>query len=138
MKDETKVSTEMRYEGGVATSLFSGHPPVEMAGLMVIEKKPKAWDPPHMLVAATESCFFLTFTHIAAKMRAEIAEYSSEAYGIFGSPDGEHHEFSEIVIKPKIRLKGGVDAQRLAKLVKMAEEHCPVARSLKIPVRVEI
>lgn len=135
--DETTVSTELKLEGGKATEVFSGHPAINVSGLMAVAERPDAWDPPHMLVAAVEACFYLTLDHIAKKSRVEIAGYSSAADGAFGSFDGKHHEFSEIVLRPKIALKDEADRAKLPQLIRMAEEHCPVARSLKISVKVE-
>ncbi len=138
MGNETIVKTEMKFEDGKTRAIFQGHPDINMAGLMAVDQAADAWSPPHLLVSAVESCLFLTMASVAEKMRIKIIRYSSTAEGILFSPDGTHKEFREIVVRPRIELANESDRSKIPQLVKIAEEHCYVARSLKTPMRIEL
>ena len=138
MGDEIKIITGMKHDGGRTKCTFPGHADLYAAGLGEIETHPDAWSPPHMLVASTESCFYLTLLALAEKMRIEIESYSSTAEGLLTSTDGKHKEISEVVIRPVIKLKDESAKAKLPNLFKMAEEYCYVARSLKGKIRIEL
>ena len=135
---EGKFMTELRYEGGKATSLFESHPPIDVDGMSRTAEIPEAWDPPHMLLAAVESCFLLTLLSIAEKMKISIKSYASTAEGVIAAPDGKHSEVAEIVLRPAFHLENDADRPRLKLLVQKAEEYCLVRNSVKSKVRVEI
>lgn len=133
-----KITTEIRYEGGKTTALFETHPPIDLVGLSKVKEIPEAWSAPHLLVAATEGCFFLTVLALAKKMHINIQSYSSTAEGTLTSADGKHEEIGEIIIRPTFHLENEADRLRLKLLVEKSEEYCYVTRSLKTKVRVEI
>jgi len=138
MTNAEKLMTELRYEGGKAVSLFESHPPIDVVGMSKVSQIPEAWSPPHLLVASVESCFLLTMLSIAEKMHIRIRSYASTAEGTLVSPDGKHHEISEIVIRPTFHLEDEADRLRLKLLVQKAEEYCLVAKSLKTKIKVEV
>ena len=137
MSDVVRIQTGMKHEGGRTKCTFAGHADLTVAGMTGIEDHPDAWSPPHLLVAATESCFFLFVVAVAEKMRIGIASYASTAEGLLTSADGKHKEVSEIVIRPVVKLMNEADRAKLPQLFKVAEEHCYVARSLSATVRIE-
>jgi organic hydroperoxide reductase OsmC/OhrA len=137
MSDVIKISTGMKHEGGRTKCTYSGHADLTVAGMHGIEDRPDAWSPVHLLVAAMESCFFLTLSAVAEKMRIGVESYASTAEGQLTSADGKHKEVSEVVIRPTIKLKNEEDRAKLPQLFKIAEENCYVARSLKAKLRIE-
>lgn len=137
MSDAIKIQTGMKHEGGRTKCTFSGHADLTVEGMTGIEEHPEAWSPPHLLVAATESCFFLTLLAVAEKMRIGIESYVSTAEGALTSTDGKHKEVSEIVIRPTIAFANEADRAKLPQIYKVAEEHCYVARSLQTKIRIE-
>jgi organic hydroperoxide reductase OsmC/OhrA len=137
MADATTITTEMRFDGNQSESFFDSHPSIALEGLSGIAGSNEAWSPPHLFVAAVESCFFLTMLPIAEKMHIRIATYASTAEGHLTRPDGKHTEVAEIVIRPKVSLVDEADRAKLGQLMKLAEEYCLVARSLKTALRIE-
>ncbi len=133
-----KLMTEFRSEGGKIVSLFENHPPIDVTGMSKAKDIPEAWSPPHMLVAAAESCFYLTLSALAEKMRIGIKSYSSTAEGIVTSSDGKHYMINEIILRPTFHLDNEEDRLRLKLLVEKAKDYCLVAQSLKTAVRVEL
>lgn len=138
MNNETKLKTKVQFDGTTCRSLFEGHPDINLTGMMKIDSTPDAWSPPHLLIAAAESCIILTMLHAAERMRLEIKGYSSKAEGLLTSEDGTHMEVSEIIVRPKFELANEADRSRIPQLLKIAEEFCPVGRSLKTKVRIEM
>ena len=137
MTDAMMITTKMHYDGTQAESFFDGHPSIALAGMTTIAQSTEAWSPPHLLVAAVESCFFATMQAVAAKMHVAIASYNSHATATITSADGKHHEVGEIVIRPKVLLADDADRSKLPQLMKLAEEYCLVARSLTTKLRIE-
>ena len=135
---EDKFMTELSYEAGKIVSLFESHPPIDVAGMSKAKEIPEAWSPPHMLLAAVESCFLVTLLSIAEKMKIAIKSYASTAEGVIGAPDGKHHEVSEITIRPTFHLENEEDRPRLKLLVQKSEEYCLVRQSLKTKVKIDL
>ena len=138
MEANTKVVTETNYSDGKFLTGFAGHSPLNIAGLSGIENLPQTWSPPHLFVAAVETCFLVTLIAVAKKMRIEVLGLSPVSEGNIISSDGRHYEVNEIIIRPKFDLKNEDDKNKLPQLIKMAKEHCLVARSLKTEVKCEI
>ena len=136
MPSDKVLKTSMQFSGSATSCSVEGHTPVCVAGLSAMTDS--SWSPPHMLVAAAETCFFLTLQYVAEKMHLRLLSYSSSAEGVLAAPDGKHTEIAEIIIRPKIEIEGGADMAKLERLTKSAEEYCLVARSLKSKVKIEI
>lgn len=138
MAEKSVLKTTFNFEGKGGISNFPGHPEVMFVSSKEIATSPEAWTPPAILLAATESCFFLTMQALAEKMHIGIKGYSSEAEGVLDSPDGKHTEFTGITIRPKVELIDEADRSKLSGLFEKAETYCYVARSLKCPVKIEV
>lgn len=134
MTQEQQIQTETKVENGTPTAHFEGHPTLSLAGMSTIFDTPHAWSPPHLFLAAVESCVYLTMKAAAEKMRIEIAEYSSKATGTLGSPDGKHTEFTGISVEIRMRMGSPEQEHRIEQLLKIAEEHCYVGRSVKAQI----
>ena len=136
MAGDQTVKTELGFSAGETKCMIDGKVPVCVSGLSSMAEG--SWSPPHMLVAATETCFFLTLQYVVNKMHLNLLSYSSTAEGKLTAPDGKHTEVSEIIIRPKIEIEGGADKAKLEKICSMAEDYCLVAKSLKSKVMIEI
>lgn len=138
MAYEQRIQTQTIVQGSEAIASFEGHPEIALAGMGAIAQSPGAWSPPHLLLAAAESCIYLTMKAAAEKMRVQIASYRSTAEGVLGSPDGKHTEFTAITVRIAMRMADPAQDARIGQLLKVAEEHCYVGRSLRVPVKVEL
>jgi uncharacterized OsmC-like protein len=136
MAEKSVLKTTFNFEGKGGISNFTGHPDVMFVGTKDIATSPEAWTPPAILLAATESCFFLTMHALAEKMHIGIKGYSSDAEGVLDNPDGKHTEFTEITIRPKVELMDEGDRSKLSNLFEKTEAYCYVVRSLKCPVKI--
>jgi organic hydroperoxide reductase OsmC/OhrA len=97
---------------------------------------PRLLNPEQLVVAAASSCQLLWFLHLAAKARIDVIEYEDEASAEM--PFGEEPvRLSEIVLRPRIVVRGEFDQRRVLRMCELAHEHCYIANSLSTPVRLE-
>ncbi len=137
MHEAKIIRTKFRPEGDDGLCSLEGHPDLPVGSTDRSIEDGRLWSPTAMLLAATESCFFLTLKNVAKKMRIEIKSFSSEATGTLSFEDGKHGEFTEIKIKPKLELADESNADKIPTLYRIAEDYCYVARSLKAQITVE-
>lgn len=137
MHEPKLITTSLRMSGTKAVSSLEGHPDIFVESLEASADDMSSWSAPAMLLAATESCFFLTLQNVAAKMRVGIKHYHSKTSGTIAYADGRHGEFSEITIAPHIELEDDALSAKLPLMLQMAEDYCYIARSLKCRVRIE-
>jgi peroxiredoxin-like protein len=95
-----------------------------------------AWSPEQLLLAAVESCFLLTFRAVAKASKVDFASIVVEAEGVVDRADGRTR-FTEIVLRPRLVLPAGADAERVRRALEKAEHACLVSASLSTPVRLE-
>jgi organic hydroperoxide reductase OsmC/OhrA len=97
---------------------------------------PSLLNPEALVVLAASSCQLLSFLAVAARARLDVVEYEDDAVGEM--PDGERPmRITRIVLRPRITVRGDVDAARLAHLVEVAHRECYVANTLLAEVVVE-
>ena len=95
-----------------------------------------AWTPEHLLLASLDACFIFTLRAVAAASQATFDELELVSEGIVDRRDGRTR-FTEIVLKPRLKIRADADASRFAQIVKKAERACLIAASLETPIRVE-
>ncbi len=137
MSDKKVLKTTFKFDDNKGICNFPGHPDIAVGNPTMVAANPEFWTPPAMLLAATESCFYLTTLALSEKMRIGIKSYSSEAEGVLDNPDGQHTQFTEITIRPKIELEDESKRNKLSGLFEKAEEYCYVARSLNCKIKIE-
>ena len=122
----------------------SGHASVEADGMPDLRAAPPlefdgpgdAWSPEHLLLAAVESCFLFTLQAVARASRLEFTECRVTVEGTVDRADGVTR-FTEIVLRPRVRLAAGADLDRARRVMEKAERACLVSASLATPVRLE-
>jgi organic hydroperoxide reductase OsmC/OhrA len=91
------------------------------------------WTPEHFLVAAVASCYVSTFSGMAATSKFEFLSLHVEAEGILGK-DELGWRFSEVVLRPRLKIVRAEDSERAKRLLQKAEKGCVVGRSLACPI----
>ncbi len=130
-----RASSEARPEGPVALASeglepILSEPPVEFGGAG------DRWSPEQLLVAAVADCFCLTFRAIAKASRLSWSELSCEVEGRLDR-SGRLTCFTEISLRPCLRIDDGGDPERARRLLAKAEEGCLITNSLSATVRLE-
>jgi len=95
------------------------------------------WTPEDLLMNALASCFITTFHAIAGYSKFEYTDLEVEAEGIVSKTDSGYC-FSEIVIRPNLKIASEESRQRAISLLHKAKELCLVSRALTTPQKFEI
>jgi len=117
-------SHEIRFEGkpllkGSADSAFLGDPSLH--------------NPEDLLVASLSACHMLWYLHLCADAGIVVTDYEDHASGTM-EQRGAKAQFSSVVLRPKVTIKGGADVDKAEKLHEQANELCFIARSVNFPV----
>jgi organic hydroperoxide reductase OsmC/OhrA len=97
---------------------------------------PALLNPEQLQVIAASSCQLLSFLAVVARARIDVVGYEDEAEGVM--PEDESPMWiTKIVLRPRIKVAGEVDEERLRHYVELAHEHCFIANSLRSEVEVE-
>jgi organic hydroperoxide reductase OsmC/OhrA len=106
---------------------------------------PKRWAPEDLLVASLAQCHMVWLLHLAARDGVAVLGYADSAAGTIRIESAGHGQFTEVVLHPRVSVARGavlpdgspVSDEVLAALHAEAREHCPIARSMGFPVRVQ-
>ena len=138
MADTHTYTTAIRWaqdRKGVLSS--QGMPDIEVATPPEFPGgHPGIWSPEHMFVAAAEICLMTTFLAIAEKSKLEFIKYSSEAVGTLEKTEAGFL-MTRILIRPKVVVPKETRADRVMKIVEMAEKHCLISNSMKTEVSID-
>jgi peroxiredoxin-like protein len=121
---------------GYATLAVPGVPDLRAAPPRDFDGPGDAWSPEHLLLAAVETCFLFTLRAVAHASRIEFTSLELAAEGTVDRYDGGMR-FTEIVLRPRLRLPAGADRSRALRAMEKSEKACLVTASLAIPVRLE-
>ncbi len=130
---------DVRIAGGPeghATLASAGVPDLPTAAPLDFDGPGDAWSPEQLLVAAVEACFLLTFRAIAKASGIAFTSLAVEGEGVVDRANGGMR-FTEIILRPRIALPGGIDVVRVRHALEKAERSCLVAASLSTPIRLE-
>ena len=87
------------------------------------------WSPETLLLAAVGDCMLLTFRAIAKVSRFEWRELAADVEGVLERIEG-NSRFTRIETRVRLVVPAGADAARARKLLKKAEQGCPISNSL--------
>ena len=93
-------------------------------------------NPEQLLVLAASSCQLLSFLAVAARAHIDVWEYDDDAEASMPEQPVPMR-FSEIRLRPRIRVAPGTDAARVLHLCDLAHKECFIASSLACPVIVD-
>jgi organic hydroperoxide reductase OsmC/OhrA len=97
---------------------------------------PDLLNPEQLLLAAASSCQMLSFLAFAARARINVVSYSDDARAVMPEDD-KPMRITEIVLRPRVRIAGDVDEQRVRGYVDRAHQHCFIANSLLSTITIE-
>jgi organic hydroperoxide reductase OsmC/OhrA len=94
------------------------------------------WTPEELLLVAVAGCFTTTLRSIASSTNFDYADLEVEACASLRKM-GSGYNFSEIVIRPILRIPNEAERGLALDLLKKAHRICLVSRALAIPMRFE-
>ncbi len=112
------------------------HPSITFSAPPEFHGQAGHWTPEHFLVAAVASCFVSSVSGIAEVSRFDFISLDLEAEGVLGKDEGGWR-FSEITLRPILKIAREEDRERAVRLLKKAEKSCLIARSLACRIVLE-
>lgn len=121
---------------GYAKVSAAGIPELQSAPPLDFDGPGDAWSPEHLFLAAVETCFLFTLQSVARASKFEFISLELSGEGKVDRKDGAMR-FSEIVLRPRLRVRAGTDKDRALRILEKSEKACLVSASLSTPVRLE-
>jgi len=94
------------------------------------------WTPEELLLAALAGCYTTTLRAIAGTAQFSFTDLQVEASGTVRKADSGY-SFSQIVIRPNLKIGSEQDRGRALELLKKAEQLCLVSRSIGTTLKFE-
>jgi peroxiredoxin-like protein len=114
----------------------TGVPPLRAAPPVEYDGPGDAWSPEHLLLASVQACFLFTLRAIARQSKLEFLALEVDASGIVNREDGSTR-FTEIVLRPTITVRSGIDRDWALRILEKSEKACLVSASLSTRIRLE-
>jgi peroxiredoxin-like protein len=121
---------------GYAAVSVEGAPQLKTAPPVDFDGPGDAWSPEHLLLAAVETCFLFTLRSVAKASKLDFLSLELSGRGTVDRKDGATR-FTEIVLRPQLRLPAGADKERALRIIEKSEKACLISASLSTPVRLE-
>lgn len=93
-------------------------------------------NPEDLLVVSLSICHFLSYVALCARAGVNVIGYEDEASGTMSRFERGFH-FTDVLLKPRVTIAAGSDADKAAALHEKAHETCFIANSVNFPVRHE-
>jgi organic hydroperoxide reductase OsmC/OhrA len=93
-------------------------------------------NPEELFLCALSGCQMLTYLALAARAKVEVISYADECEAVL-APEGGKWRITRVVLRPRVGLAPGSDAEKARDLVEQAHEGCFVARSVSCEVEIE-
>jgi len=132
-------STAVGYEAYDRTHSVSTTPTTETLTLSAdpaFRGSPALLDPEELFVIAASSCQLLSSLAVAARARIDVVEYDDDAEGVMPD-DLRPMRITEIVLRPRITVRGSVTEDRVRHLCEVAHRECYIANSATTEITVE-
>lgn len=94
------------------------------------------WTPEELLLASVAGCYTTTLRAIAGTAQFDFTDLQVEASGTIRKAESGY-SFSEIVIRPSLKLSSIEQRDRALDLLKRAEKLCLVSRAIGTPLKFE-
>jgi organic hydroperoxide reductase OsmC/OhrA len=111
-----------------------GKPPLPGSSDPVFRGDTSRYNPEELLVASVSACHMLWFLHLAADAGIVVTDYADEAAGRMVLEEDGGGRFVEVVLRPRVKVRGEVSADAIEPLHHRAHELCFIARSVAFPI----
>lgn len=95
------------------------------------------WTPEDLLLGAVETCLLQTFLFFVRRRKLELTGWETRTEAeLKKTPQGLR--FEEITVHVAVQGSSAEHADRLHEAVVLAEQYCPVANALQVPLQLRI
>ena len=150
MSREHSYSVNVRWSGntGAGTSGFrnykrdheisaSGKLPIHASSDPAFRGDPARYNPEELLVASLSACHMLWYLHLCADAGIVVTEYHDDATGAMAETDDGGGHFTQVILRPVVKVGGQVDPELARRLHERAHHLCFIANSVNFPVLCE-
>ncbi len=150
MSREHSYSVNVRWTGntGTGTTDFRGYKrdhEISVAGKPLIPASSDPtfrgdrtrYNPEELLVASLSACHMLWYLHLSAEAGIVVTDYHDDATGAMLETDDGGGHFTQVTLRPVVKVAGKVDPELAARLHERAHHLCFIANSVNFPVLCE-
>jgi organic hydroperoxide reductase OsmC/OhrA len=112
----------------------SGKPVIPGSSDPAFRGDPARYNPEEMLVASLSTCHMLWYLHLCADAGIAVTGYVDEPRGSMAETEDGGGRFTEVVLRPRVRLAAGADPEAAQRLHERAHHLCFIANSVNFPV----
>jgi peroxiredoxin-like protein len=98
--------------------------------------EPGLWTPEHLLLGAVATCYVATFRAVAEGSKLACDGMEVDVEGSIEKQEGGFR-FTQIILRPSIKIEREEDRERAERLVLKAERVCLISRSLACKTTVQ-
>lgn len=114
-----------------------GRPTIEATSDPAFRGDPAKWNPEQLLVGALSDCHMLWYLHLCATNGVVVESYVDEATGTMAMESNGAGQFTEVTLRPKVRIADAGMLDKARELHAEAHRMCFIARSVNFPVKHE-
>ena len=150
MSREHSYSVNVRWTGntGVGTSGFRNYkrdheisasekPLIPASSDPAFRGDNARYNPEELLVASLSACHMLWYLHLCADAGIVVTEYHDDATGAMAETDDGGGHFTQVTLRPVVKVAGQVDPELARRLHEQAHHLCFIANSVNFPVLCE-
>jgi organic hydroperoxide reductase OsmC/OhrA len=95
------------------------------------------YNPEELLVASLSACHMLWYLHLCSDAGIVVVEYHDDATGVMVETEGGGGHFTNVTLRPVVKVSGAVDQELARRLHEQAHHLCFIANSVNFPVLCE-
>ncbi len=118
------------------TILVQGKPPIAASSDPAFRGDPTRYNPEDLLVASLSACHMLWYLHLCSVNGISVEDYRDAASGTMAVAEDGSGEFAGVILRPRVTVAAGSDAEKAAALHAEAHRYCFIARSVRFPVEI--
>ena len=115
----------------------AGKPPIYASSDPAFRGDASRYNPEELLVASLSACHMLWFLHLCADAGLVVTDYRDEAEGALAETEDGGGRFTQVTLRPAVRLAAGADTELSLRLHEKAHRLCFIANSVNFPVLCE-
>jgi organic hydroperoxide reductase OsmC/OhrA len=113
----------------------SGKPDIEASSDPSFRGDRSKYNPEELFLASLASCHMLWFLHLCSEAGVIILEYADSPFGKLVESEDGNGRFSEVILKPSVRVKESWMGEKTKHLHDEAHRFCFISNSCNFPVR---
>lgn len=130
-----RYQTDVRWVADLRARICAaGKPDWEVSSPPEFQGPAGFWTPEELFVSAVNVCILTTFLTYAQRRELAVQGYESAADGVLEYIDGKYR-FTEVTVRPHVRLKSAEDLERARQILDSAHKNCLVSNSISAAVK---